>query len=112
MSNTGEITGEKLIREQLLAEPAGRRMDYWVSQRVFDRWPDSLTADMVPDYSTDIAAAWQVVEKLVSSGWGAFGWDGFDHGHRWIVGFGNSRAEAATMPLAVCRAALLVATGA
>lgn len=73
-----------------------------------------------PSYSTDIAAAWQVVEKLLSTtpqggdihieklggaGWkvgccfnqSEGGWDG------WI--------EAETAPLAICRAALAAMTG-
>jgi len=47
-----------------------------------------------------------VVEKMVTSGWGAFGWDGFDRGRRWIVGFGDNQSSAATMPHGICLAAL------
>ena len=56
---------------------------------------------------SDMRAAWQIVEAMVAKGWGGFGWDGYDHGCKWLVGFGYNQAEAETMPTAICRAALL-----
>lgn len=76
-------------------------------------------ADAPPPYSTDPAAAWEVVERMLSLGWF---WEGNSHG-----GLGNGTdlvcifekeldedgiaakrgaAGAPSWPLAVCRAAL------
>jgi hypothetical protein len=76
--------------------------------------------DCVPAYSTDIAAAWQVVEKLCADAHnfsfdsGAFG-PGSDWQNKidkWTVCFDDYttvevHSYAPTMPLAICRAALL-----
>jgi hypothetical protein len=74
--------------------------------------------ESLPHYSTDIAAAWEVAEKLGN-------WHGFDFlvikaagNDLWCAGwyefYGDdyeTRAadEAETVPLAICRAALLAA---
>jgi hypothetical protein len=70
-----------------------------------------------PCYSTDIAAAWQVVEKLTADGWGhkhhVYSKYAEMPGWQWTFmqsGKGPnsiSGAEAETAPLAICRAALL-----
>jgi hypothetical protein len=56
--------------------PAGRELDALVAERVLglridDAWfqhPDGrrVSSDGLPHYSTDIAAAWQVVDKLLT----------------------------------------------
>ena len=62
-------------------------------------------------YSTDIAAAWEVVEKMVSDGrvFIVKG-DGVrtgDHNPKWTVLVANMpRVDANTAPIAICRAAL------
>ena len=59
---------------------------------------------VVPEYSTDIAAAWEVVEKLRPTGpklsihAARLGYD-VEYGPGWFV-------SAPTAPLAICRAAL------
>lgn len=82
---------------------------------VYDR-PNLITGlhvieDLVPEYSTDIAAAWEVVERLAEY-----------HGNKcdldygefleglWTVrfGFGNDSCSAETAPHAICLAALKV----
>jgi Phage ABA sandwich domain len=68
-------------------------------------WPHgNMGSDgSIKDYSSDIAAAWEVVEKY--KGWGS----GF---HIWTVNlftevkFMNTEVRANTAPLAICRAAL------
>ena len=64
-----------------------------------------------PPYSTDIAAAWQVVEKLSMSGF----WiikscrvsaPGKDDWIEWDVMYQNQRAIADALPFAICLAAL------
>ena len=62
-----------------------------------------------PQYSTDIAAAWEVVEKMHSRDFSMMAeWD--DEDRMWFVGFSNKESykadEAATAPLAICLAAL------
>lgn len=69
----------------------------------------------VPPYSTDIAAAWQIVEKLkaidVEFSLYYREWDGGrDEAHRWSAWFREGaeyQVYAPTAPLAICRAALL-----
>lgn len=49
--------------EQIMAEPAGRRMDAWVAESLFGyEWRE----DNRP-YSTDIAAAWELLP--IVQGW-------------------------------------------
>ena len=60
-------------------------------------------------YSTDIAAAWEVVEKLKADGFSLMAeWD--DHDGMWYFGFSNASSykagEADTAPHAICLAAL------
>jgi hypothetical protein len=120
------------------AMPAGRELDALVAEKVMG-WTDingnaaavgcglnhNKLWTRVPDYSTDIAAAWQVVEKLVAEGrsW-TFGAckpgkrsaedinQGHMHGyhagvktdHYGVVPFYWNYKD--TMPLAICHAAL------
>jgi hypothetical protein len=58
--------------------------------------------------STDIAAAWEVVEKMRSAGWSYMLRDeGGKHHAFFHLGFEAEAADAdATAPLAICRAAL------
>lgn len=58
------------------------------------------------EYSVDIAAAWQVVEKMIDIGYSVF----VDYVERWrcfiTQGGGESPVEATSAPLAICLAAL------
>lgn len=89
-------------------------VDLWPPRPSFHE-PDRLIAhvDPVPAYSTDIAAAWAVVEQVEDTG---NGWV-FSLAHRvipdcWVARFtplavtGLVSEEADTVPLAICRAAL------
>ena len=74
------------------------------------------TWDTTPCFSTDIAAAWQVVERMEADGWGhkhLFHSPGAeDPGYYWTFmkpGKGirsMSESHAETLPLAICLAAL------
>lgn len=56
-------TTEPLTRERILAMQPGRELNALVSERV-------IGTDNYPfPYSSFIAAAWVVVEKLIESGW-------------------------------------------
>ncbi len=72
----------------------------------------SVTSEVVPHYSTDIAAAWEVVEKLCEldefclityfgSGGKVDGWV-----CELMSDYKHDRMKALTAPLAICRAAL------
>lgn len=114
--------------------PAGRELDAVVAEQVCGwtgvYWLDRETpvgshkpapAQRVSNYSTDIAAAWLVVERMRLQGWhysidshGAVTGNtscGFTRGtgvDQPMEAFG---AEADTAPLAICRAALLAVQG-
>jgi len=114
---------DKPTREQVAAEPAGRRLDGWVAEFVTGWGPSAIARDMngvpfpedVPHYSTDPGDAWAVVGHLARR------WDVVLHacprGHSCqlsdvprlgLIDY-RPREDAPAMPLAVCRAALLAA---
>lgn len=103
---------------------AGRELDTLIAERVFAL---TVVEDPVnyrgvqiaragregsdlPHYSTDHAAAWQVVEQMQAQGWN-FACDDMG-GLPWWVEFSQAgyrrggQNTASTLPLAVCRAAL------
>lgn len=119
---------------------AGRDMDALVAHKIMgyyvDRWsPDFSEIDywyrtepqpwysgshneqtkIVPHYSTDIAAAWQVVERLWSKHLYYF-YLSYYESINWVRIVGTAPAEvwhgnAETAPLAICRAALKAVGG-
>lgn len=119
---------------ELLAMPAGRELDAIVASRVMG-WASAdvdtamlcasgsiaacseMTTGHVPDYSTDIAAAWLVVERIHEHGHAITveRWLGNPELGKWSAAFtlenghdtGQCVAESA--PLAICRAALVAA---
>lgn len=115
-----------MTRDEILNMPAGRVLDAVVAERVLN-WTHikhnellneySVGKDpdvgwrVIPNFSTDIAAAWEVVEKM------PFGYelrlcDYKGSIVRWQAEFHEPGAKtlmvwADTAPLAICRAALL-----
>lgn len=95
-------------REEIAKMPAGREMDALVME-----WVTKFTVNdnfYIPHYSTDISAAWQVVDKMKERGLGF----AIHCGENWrpIALFDKEESEndwigAETAPLAICRAALL-----
>lgn len=88
---------------------ASRELDELIAEQVMTH-PHSHWRDPVPAYSSDIAAAWQVVEhsddpvtvrRLFVKAWDAW---------LWVAEFGLVSGEGTTAPLAICRAALQAAT--
>jgi len=77
----------------------------WASD---NRWQEKIE---IPCYSTDIAAAWEVVEKFTKDKIDVnvqYLFEGeCDNGVDWNCLIGESMLEADTAPLAICRAALL-----
>jgi hypothetical protein len=138
-----------LTREQIINEPAGSRLDAWVAEHVFGVVPriirvqgsteyvacqtdnpffqdgsadkPMLIAHAQPrEYSTDIAAAWSVVEKIRTGiqprmvtlvqyhGTGCGGYcmiESCRSGE--VLGKDRYTVSGDTMPLAICRAALV-----
>ena len=121
------MTVAELTTDAIDAMPAGREMDVLIAERVMGfpgaavgGWTNPKIGDPQP-YSTDIAAAWTVLEKLRS--------DGFDievsatevedkYTPGWTVEFDHDRSpyrtytkhpnawKVETATLAICRAAL------
>lgn len=95
-----------------------RKIDCLIARHIFNKpweWSDtlnapvtaSLDAELYPLYSSSIAAAWEVVEKLggVSTGSGYCVDISYDGG--WIVSIGNyCESNQDTAPMAICLAAL------
>lgn len=107
-----KVMGYRLATE---AEPYWNSLAVWIA-------PDGERWEGIPHYSTDIAAAWQVVEKLNLSvmrddggGWAAAVLYGVpyieeDWGRGGYIDCGlHDGAYADTAPLAICRAALAAA---
>lgn len=130
-----------MTKAELMALSAGRELDRIVAERVFD-WialhDDGVSLSGVPPtqpkgfelagtgikghwhvprYSTDIAAAWQVVEQmhLLGNALALERWLDMPSKNKWLALFtlenghdtGSHVAESA--PLAICRAALVAA---
>jgi len=123
---------DKLSRDEIQAMKAGREMDALIG-RAFgvEKWcpehQDGFDApcfcdrgpphtwhirEALPRFSTDIAAAWQVVKKLsddigpVSVCWGIYGPEGNKASVMSMFG-PDPGAVGETAPLAICRYALL-----
>lgn len=101
------MTKHTMTRDEILNMPAGNKIDAWIDVLIFG---DDGTNYSGKHYSTDISAAWEVVEKtnsfeveLIIEKDGMYEcqiWNG-DTFHP------EQCIRADTMPLAICRAALL-----
>lgn len=100
---------DRLVAEKVMGLEVHKQADVWLI--------NSGTGKAVPHYSTDIAAAWKVVEKLHAQA-GPEGWEvtinlqNFEPNtaepfNGWIVTVGCETARASSAPLAICIAALL-----
>ena len=118
----------------ILEHPANRCLDTWVAEKVMrdntDRFiwkrygkPDCIQSEEYggpQEYSTDIAAAWQVVEKIKNT---PYLYPQLRYSHSWVFGIWRNNPNtnkdygwlaevyADTAPLAICRAALLAVIG-
>ena len=94
---------------EALVLPAGREMDVTIGYYVMDLHGPP---EIYPNYSTDISDAWQVVEKFYS-----MGLNKYSNGKEWraylVADIDGKNADglgvADTAPLAICRAALIIA---
>ncbi len=112
-----------LTSRQILALLPGRDLDRLIAEKVVlgHRIDGSDVRELVPHYSTEIAAAWQLVEKVGLFDCGRDGRGRVLHrtGKVWCIQmYDESKCEdsnrgwgavvqAETAPLAVCRAVLL-----
>ena len=92
-------------REQILSMPAGKKMNQFIWWMIFDMKPTPPNNDMdfLPDYSGDMSVAWLVVKKfpelhMEHSEKNDFAMIGDDF---------DTAVTCETMPLAICRSALL-----
>lgn len=98
-----------MTRDEILAMPAGREMDVLVGRHVMDLVGPP---DLYWEYSTDISAAWMVVEKFpfCSLDFDATTWRcELSDGDKIFIASSDLRNPSA--PLAICRAALLSVMG-
>jgi hypothetical protein len=108
---------KNMIKDEILKISASRETDFLIAEIVmnidFGNHSKSImrrSDTMIPHYSTDISAAWEIVEQIQK-------WDfivGCDtdykdeqHYCELITDDSNYTAWAITAPLAICRAALL-----
>lgn len=100
-----------MIRDEILNMPAGREMDLLIDDKVFGMVNLStgklLESDLLPNYSTDLSAAWEVMEKF-----SVFNFEFCrENGKGSACAIVNENLDNAVIadavPLAICRAALL-----
>ena len=109
--------GHKWQSLEIMNMPAGREMDVLAHREIFNKSCHSLDREiLLPHYSTDIADAWLVVEKIKEylPGREIMIYFVLD---KWCVGslvqapstieILDKLGEADTAPLAICRAALI-----
>ena len=101
-----------MTKEEILAMKAGAELDYVVSQKVMGQGQEGLGFRTdYNNYSTDISAAWQIVEKLILGYVFNLYFD--DVGDCWVCELFGGQQEYrgyGTAPEAICKAALLAKT--
>jgi predicted nucleic acid-binding protein len=113
-----------MTRDEILAMPAGRKMDALVAENVmgldlftpvtdpyFTSQGIYQQVNHIESYSADIAAAWEVVEKMVNGKW-RVNIENDINGRKWGCDFKDDPLHttlcvADSLTLAICRAALL-----
>lgn len=94
-----------MSRDEILSLPAGKKMNQYIWWKLFDMMPTPLNNDMnyLPDYSGDVGVAFSIVRKFPSVH--------LEYSERNCFAMIGDDFETAviceTMPLAICRAALL-----
>lgn len=91
-----------MTRDEMLKMPAGSLMDITIAGKFF-----GIANTLTPNYSTDIAAAWEVFEKFRADG-NEVSITSSPKG--WECLISSTAGYAKTVPLAICRAALLAVT--
>ena len=92
-------------RDEILNMPAGAKMNQLIWWKIFDMFPTPPNNDMalLPDYSGDMNVAWSVAKKFPEIY--------MEHSEKNDFAMISDNFDTAvtceTMPLAICRAALL-----
>lgn len=92
-------------RDEILKMPAGAKMNQLVWWKIFDMFPTPPNNNMalLPDYSGDMSVAWTVANKFPAIY--------MEHSNKICFAMIGDNFDTAvtceTMPLAICRAALL-----
>lgn len=110
-----------MTQDEILNMPAGREMDELIARIIY---PEAIEFFAFPCYSTDISAAWEVVENRLRSGISSeiiSHYPGKDYvATFWTVknseienlnDFDEHIARAETAPLAICRSVLISRIG-
>ena len=126
----GEHEATRCLDEWVCAAVFGHQMETVDGWNVYHAVADtrfvgnSVRWEPLPRYSSDISAAWEVVEemrrKAPSDTWFCV-WNAWET-NRWVAGYmeydmdgditwTDESADALAAPLAICRAAVLAATG-
>lgn len=112
-----KVMGQKLLSPEKMHAEAERVWAYQSGCRTFligfeavESLNGIIFRNVVPCYSTEIAAAWKVVERLISLGVNLWAL-GEEEAGGWQADFGrnfnsDTQGFADTAPLAICRAAL------
>ena len=92
-------------RDEILNMPAGAKMNQLIWWKIFDMFPTPPNNDMalLPDYSGDMNVAWTIAKKFPEIYMEHKGKENFVM----INDDFDSAVICETMPLAICRAALL-----
>lgn len=114
------------MTEQDIAEmPAGRELDIMIAERVMGQRIASVVPyptmhvddeiEVLPNYSTDVSAAWDVVAVMLAKGWT---WESLGSGYGYRAHFyklplsltasanWDAIVNGTTIALAICRAAI------
>ena len=95
-----------MSKQEILTMEAGDKLDELIAEEIF-HWV--YKARVMPYYSTDISAAWQVVEKLVKRYVFDLYFD--DVGDCWVCKLFDGQQEykgyGQAAPEAICKAALI-----
>jgi len=107
-------------RDQILAMEPGRELDTAIALHIMGYEKSRMQSGFVrkgncaalpKPYSTDIAAAWEVAEKMHADGRYNLALEWYTQEKEWGADFDEwgvtSQCCAKTAPLAICRAALL-----
>jgi hypothetical protein len=107
-----------MTRDEIMVMEAGREMDAMVNEYIIHDSPcvgvfySEEAYQNLPHYSTDISAAWEVVEKMSNKEITIYHQlEGMtvEQAH-WDVEIDGNEGLALTAPLAICRAALITVT--
>ena len=115
------LEAEKVMGWKRTTEGAPPGCAYWKDDDGFIQAAEDPGGSLNWSPSTDIAAAWEVVRKMLDSGWGCEIYSpnnpyALEDADKWFVVFAKSgpivmqldfRAKAPSAPLAICHAALL-----